>query len=44
MLMIAKDADAAARVRARLDALRPNDTARLYDAAIDERGLRVTVV
>lgn len=44
LLLIAKDAGAAQRVRARLEALRPNRTARLYEADIDDRGLRVTVV
>lgn len=44
LLLIAKDAQAAARVRDTLGALTPNRTARLYDAAIDDRGLKVTVV
>lgn len=44
LLLIAKDADAAARARKTLAELRPNRTARLYDAAIDEHGLRVSVV
>ncbi|MDQ7012814.1 MAG: hypothetical protein Q9O74_02830 [Planctomycetota bacterium] len=43
LLLIATDAAAAERVRAKLGALRPNPTARLYDAAIDDRGLVVTV-
>ncbi len=43
LLLIAKDAIAAERVRGRLGALTPNPTARLYDAAIDDRGLVVTV-
>lgn len=44
LLLVAKDADAAARARATLGGLRPNRTARLYDAAIDDDGLLVTVV
>ena len=44
LLLIAKDAPAARRVRAKLNALKPNPTARLYDAAIDDHGLQVTVV
>ena len=43
LLLIAKDAIAADRVRERLGALKPNRTARLYDAAIDDRGLVVMV-
>ncbi len=43
LLLIAKDPAAAGRVRATLGALRPNPAARLYDAAIDDRGLGVTV-
>jgi fucokinase len=44
LLLVAKDAGAASRVRAKLEALKTNRTARLYDAVIDDRGLRVTVV
>lgn len=44
LLLVAKDAASAGRVRAKLDALKPNRTARLYEADIDDRGLRVTVV
>lgn len=44
LLLIAKDAGAAGRVRSKLEGLRPNRDARLYDAAIDEQGLSVSVV
>ena len=44
LLLIARDANAAARVRDTLDALTPNRTARRYEAAIDAQGLRVSVV
>ena len=44
LLLIAKDASAAGRVRNTLDALGPNRTARRYGAAIDAEGLRVSVV
>ena len=44
LLLIAKDASAADRVRNTLDALGPNRTARRYGAAIDAEGLRVSVV
>ena len=44
LLLIARDIGAAARVRGTLDALRPNRTARRYEAAIDAQGLRVSVV
>ncbi|MFG0259997.1 MAG: hypothetical protein ACF8LK_06550 [Phycisphaerales bacterium JB041] len=44
LLLVARDASAAARVRDTLDAQRPNRTARRYEAAIDARGLFVSVV
>lgn len=43
LLLIARDAAAAERIRAKLGALEPNPDARLYDAAIDGYGLNVRV-
>lgn len=44
LLLIAKDAERAVRVRERLSLSRPNETARLTACAVDPDGLRVSVL
>ncbi len=44
VFMVARDADAAATIRRLLNTHRPNPQARFFDVAVDQQGLKVTVL